>query len=353
MNRVKILIADNSPTYKKIFSHVFSFELKHVLINSVSNKEELLSRVRLNNYEILVLDTEIMLPNPAVVLQEIIQILPKAIILVTARPAKINEAFFADIAANGTASYLEKPIYDTYNDNITAIRTKVKEMLKNLSSVRKLKKITTTIQHVTTKEIAKIQNFKPELVAIASSTGGPKALERILSKMSPEFSLPILVVQHILPHFAGTLAENLNGKTKLNVKIAEDGEMIEGGNVYIAQSGTHMKLDANKRIGLDRSPQVNGIRPAADVLFESLSDVYNLKDVLTVVLTGMGTDGVRGLSLLKQKRNCICLTQSEKTCIVYGMPRAVVESGLSDMSVDLDDIAGKIESFDAKIKKKD
>ena len=110
----------------------------------------------------------------------------------------------------------------------------------------------------------------------------------------------------------------------------------------------HMKLDAENKIQLDDEPPINGIRPAADVLFESVAESFTESGVLAVILTGMGSDGKKGLAGLKEKQNCFCLAQSEETCVVYGMPRAAVESGLVDKILDLDKISSEIENLAAK-----
>ena len=106
-----------------------------------------------------------------------------------------------------------------------------------------------------------------------------------------------------------------------------------------------MKLAAKNMILLDKSPPINGVRPAADTLFESVADSYTGSGVLAVILTGMGHDGARGLACLKEKKNCFCLAQSEDTCVVYGMPRAAVEGGYADKVLDLDMISLEIENF--------
>ena len=187
--------------------------------------------------------------------------------------------------------------------------------------------------------------FQPGIVLLATSTGGPMALERILPKLSGDFPVPILVIQHMLPQFIETLASSLNVKSMLRVKVAESRETIAAGTVYIAPGGVHMKLSVKNRIYFDQSPPINGVRPSADILFESVAESFTGQGVLVVILTGMGRDGENGLAKLKEKQECFCLAQSEKTCVVYGMPRAVIESGYADMILDLEKIPEEIESL--------
>lgn len=183
------------------------------------------------------------------------------------------------------------------------------------------------------------------IVLIAASIGGPAALENILPKLKKDFPAPILIVQHMPAHFSEILAGTLGHKSELRVKVAENTETVEKGTVYIAPGGVHMKLDRKNRIYLDGSPPVNGICPAADALFASVADCFSGAGVLAVILTGMGNDGVKGLAELKKKQTCFCLAQSEKTCVVYGMPCAAAESGLADMILDLDEIPFAMQNF--------
>jgi two-component system chemotaxis response regulator CheB len=148
------------------------------------------------------------------------------------------------------------------------------------------------------------------------------------------------------PSFIESLAQHLDNKSQLKVKVAEDHESVRAGTAYIAPGGVHTKLGSNYKIRLDDSPPLNGIRPAADVLFGSIAESFAELGVLVVILTGMGNDGEAGLTRLKEKLSCYCLAQSEKTCVVYGMPRAVAEAGLADAIVDLDKIPAEIESLD-------
>ena len=187
--------------------------------------------------------------------------------------------------------------------------------------------------------------FQPGIVLFAASTGGPIALESIIPKLIRDFPVPVLVVQHMLRQFTEALANNLNQKSMLKVKVAENRETVEAGTVYIAPGGKHMKLNSKNRIYFDESPPINGVRPAADILFESIAESFTGQGVLVVILTGMGRDGEKGLARLKEKQDCICIAQSEETCVVYGMPRAAVESGYADMVLDLDKIPHEIHSL--------
>lgn len=179
--------------------------------------------------------------------------------------------------------------------------------------------------------------FKADIVAIASSTGGPEILSRIFSLLPADLGVPILLVQHMPKGMTRYFAENLDMRSELRVGVASDGQELLPSAVYVAPAGTHMTVSPkdglNRRfIRLTDDPPVNSVKPSADTLFRSVARSYD-RNILAVVLTGMGEDGKDGVRSLKEK-SCICLTQAAETCVVYGMPRVVVEAGLSDKQLD-------------------
>ncbi|MGI6114099.1 MAG: CheB methylesterase domain-containing protein [Mahellales bacterium] len=186
---------------------------------------------------------------------------------------------------------------------------------------------------------------KANFVLIASSTGGPRALDAIIPQLSPQLKAFILVIQHMPRGYTSGLAQSLNSKSKVSVQEAVDGCILRPGEVIIAPGGYHMGIAKNKRgqylVRLYDGQPVNGVKPSADILFEEVSRVCRSENILVVILTGMGNDGYRGILSLKEI-GCHCITQSEESCVVYGMPRRVEEAGLSDEILDLDRIAMRI-----------
>ena len=203
------------------------------------------------------------------------------------------------------------------------------------------------IEHKTTNvEIKKRFNGEIDLVLITSSTGGPIALEEICRHFPENFSKPVLIVQHMPADFTAVLAASFDKKFRASFSEGKTGDLIKNGQIIIAPGGQHMVIEEvfgkPPTIHLLQTPFVNGVRPSADVLFQSVANVYRGKNILVIVLTGMGNDGTRGVKVLKENCNCYCITQSERSCVVYGMPRCVFNEGLSDEVVDLNDIAYRI-----------
>jgi len=185
---------------------------------------------------------------------------------------------------------------------------------------------------------------KHRLVLIGVSTGGPNALASLIPKLPAAFPVPILIVQHMPPRFTASLAQHLDEASPLRVREASECALVRPGEVLIAPGGRHMTVarqpGGGLAIRLKDGPPVNSCRPAVDVLFNSVAEVFD-EAALAVILTGMGEDGAAGVARLKQGR-CHALVQDEASCVVYGMPRAVVERGLADEALGLEELAARI-----------
>lgn len=191
--------------------------------------------------------------------------------------------------------------------------------------------------------IAATRTGQIEIVGIGVSTGGPNALNEVIPKLPANFNLPVLLVQHMPPVFTTQLANRLNEKSKVKVVEAQEGMKIEPGTVYLAPGDYHMEITVNgteRIISLNQKPPENSCRPAVDVLFRSISQVYGGRS-LAVIMTGMGQDGFKGIQELKAKGAAI-IAQNQETCVVWGMPKFVVESGLADRICPLNEIASAI-----------
>ncbi|EGM78186.1 chemotaxis response regulator [Rheinheimera sp. A13L] len=186
------------------------------------------------------------------------------------------------------------------------------------------------------------KNYK--LVAIGTSTGGPVALQQIITALPANFPLPIVLIQHMPAAFTGAFAARLNGLAKIEVKEAADNDILRPGVAYLAPGGKQMLVDGNEnqarlRVREDDSPRIT-FKPSVDITFGTAAKVFNDK-VLAIVLTGMGSDGREGARLLKQSGSRIW-AQDEASCVVYGMPQAVTAAGLTHLEVALSDVANRL-----------
>lgn len=183
-----------------------------------------------------------------------------------------------------------------------------------------------------------------ELVVIGISTGGPEALEAVVPRLSPALSVPVLIVQHMPAAFTFPLAMKLSGLSPLPVAEAQQGEKLVPGRVLIAPGGSHLEvlqLHGSRVASLSEKPPVNGCRPSVDMLLESIAATGRGSSTLVCMMTGMGADGLSGCRRIHAQGGSV-LTQSKETCTVYGMPRVIQEAGLAMESVDLSDVAARI-----------
>jgi two-component system, chemotaxis family, protein-glutamate methylesterase/glutaminase len=183
-----------------------------------------------------------------------------------------------------------------------------------------------------------------DLVVIGISTGGPQALKRLIPQLPADFPVPVLMVMHMPVGYTEMYAAKLNDLSELEVKEAAEGDEIKPGRVFLAQAGRHLsvKRESDGRVvtHLDARPFNTLHKPSVDVLFQSVAEVYGPR-VLGVVMTGMGSDGKQGSAWIKSQGGLV-FTEAESSCVVYGMPSSVMEAGLSDKSVALEDMARAI-----------
>ena len=347
MAEMRILVADESFVYRKIFKEASAGFDKEIIFTFAADGDEAYFHIKRAHFDMVIIDTAITGRGIFELLDEVLRGAPDTYVLVIARPSPEDKKLSGIALNNGASDFIIKPIYDSYNDNVEIIRKKLMETVLLLQKERRSKSGGDRVvgAQAGVNICDEEGNFSPELVIIAASTGGPSALESIFSNLREDFPVPILLIQHIPQHFSLTLSKNLDSKSQLTIKVAENREKITAGTVYMAPGDVHMTLDSKKKIYFDDSPPINGLKPAADVLFESVAESFQGSAILVIILTGMGSDGEKGLAMLKKKTNCVCIAQSERTCVVYGMPRAVAESGYADMVLDLDKIPGELESI--------
>ncbi|MGV3464086.1 MAG: protein-glutamate methylesterase/protein-glutamine glutaminase, partial [Heyndrickxia sp.] len=186
-----------------------------------------------------------------------------------------------------------------------------------------------------------------KLICIGISTGGPRALQTLLTGFPEDLEAPIIIVQHMPAGFTKSLANRLNTMSKIHVKEAEDGELIRKGTAYIAPGDFHLnvkQLGANIVISLNQAPPLNGHRPSVDTMFQSISQLSNY-DKIAVIMTGMGSDGAQGLIELKNNGNVKAIAESKNSCIVFGMPKAAIATNLVDEIEDLENMSKAIMKY--------
>ena len=261
----------------------------------------------------------------------------------------------------GAVDFIQKPS-GNISLNIMDIADDIRLKVKIASRVD-LKKLGFMEEHVNSRENAEKKQHIPtakapedirkkhfsnqKILAIASSTGGPRALEQVIPKLPGNLKVPVVVVQHMPAGFTASLAQRLDMQSQLKVCEAKDGDVLEPGIVYIAPGNYHMEIvqkNINGRtselVSLNQNPREQGVRPCANILFKSLVPLYG-QNILAVILTGMGADGADGAEEIKKAGGKV-IAEDERSCVVYGMPKAVVQRGLSDSVVALEKVSEEI-----------
>ncbi len=184
-----------------------------------------------------------------------------------------------------------------------------------------------------------------KLVALVCSTGGPKALQSVVPKLPKNLAAPMLIVQHMPAGFTDTMARRLDEISEISVKEAAEGDVLKNGVVYIAKGGTHLavkEVHGKVSIYFDDTPPIGGLKPCGNIMYSSICNLFCYDEIVCVVLTGMGADGTKGITELSGHKKLHVIAQDEKSSTVYGMPKAIYETGLTDVVCDLDEIAKEI-----------
>lgn len=191
----------------------------------------------------------------------------------------------------------------------------------------------------------KAANPKKKLVALACSTGGPKALQSVVPYLPKRLDAPVVIVQHMPAGFTQSMAKRLDEISEIPVKEAKEGDKLENGHVYIAPGGHHLEVkrmaDGSHVIRLNDMPPIGGLKPCANIMYDSLKD-SGYDEIVCVVLTGMGADGTNGILSLEKAKPIHVIAQDAKSCVVYGMPKAIAEAGAVDEVVPLNQVAKTI-----------
>jgi two-component system, chemotaxis family, protein-glutamate methylesterase/glutaminase len=370
--KIKVLVVDDTIVYRKAVSDILA-EMPGVEVVGVAHNGKIaLSRIQSLKPDLLTLDIEMPEMNGIEVLQYLQQHAPQiSAIMVSTLTSEGGDMTMRALEL-GAYDFILKPSATNINESKQQLRTLLTPLIKafqtgrtTVGSMQAGGRNTTASRNpgggpaplaggpaasAGTRPFAPTispgrRQGKSEIIAIGVSTGGPNALARMMPMLPGDLGVPIVIVQHMPPVFTKSLANSLNAKCALTVKEAQDGEPLRPNFVYIAPGGKQMKLVAstdgtNRLIRITSDPPENSCRPSADYLFRSVADYY-VGRTTAVIMTGMGSDGTKGLQVLKQK-GALIIGQNEESCVVYGMPKAPAELGLTDTVAPLDKIAAEI-----------
>ena len=373
---IRVLIADDSAFMRKVLSDLFNSQSDFQVVGTAVNGQDAIEKVKRFQPDVLTLDVIMPVMDGLNALAVIMEQCPLPVVMVSSTTQKgTNETIRA--LALGAVDFVSKAggaisKIDTIKDEILAkcrlaAKTHARKSFAASKPLVYSPKPTTiepttrrievkrrtglvlgqkpTINRVpsTTAPVKKIiPGTGKKLVVIGTSTGGPQALQTVITRLPKNLPCGVVVVQHMPAGFTKSLAERLNSISEIAVKEAEHDEIIRPGQVYIAPGDYHLRIapaGGERRIVLSQEPRVGNLRPTVNYMFDSAAQFG--RDLVSVIMTGMGSDGCEGMKKVKATGG-YSITQDEDSCVVYGMPKAVVDAGLADEIRPLNKIAEAI-----------
>lgn len=374
---IRVLVVDDSSFFRRRLTEILAGDMDITVIGTANNGKEAVEKAMELKPDVITMDVEMPVMDGIQAVREILK-QQRVPILMFSSLTHAGAKATLDALDAGAVDFLPKKFEDIARDKgeaIEVLRQRVKAVARRRLFVRPspapatpaaVSTGRTTPAPLARTPLARAEllrsperadsgeslperPFKPsgkhyKLLAIGTSTGGPVALQTIITALPANFPLPIVLVQHMPAAFTGAFATRLNSLAKIEVREAVDGDLLKPGVAYLAPGGKQMLVEgtdtqAKLRIKDDDSPRIT-FKPSVDITFGTAAKVFSDK-VLAIVLTGMGSDGRDGCRLLKQFGSKIW-AQDEASCVVYGMPQAVTSAGLTDVEVSLSDVASKV-----------
>lgn len=353
---VKVLVVDDSGFFRRRVSEILSSDPNIQVIGTATNGREAIDQALALKPDVITMDYEMPMMDGITAVRQIMQRCPTPVLMfssLTHEGARVT----LDALDAGAVDFLPKNFEDI-SRNPAKVKQLLCEKINTISrsnrrygstpSVTSSAAPTRSVSAPTGLTTATPRAAAPapaapaprrksyRLVAIGTSTGGPVALQRVLTQLPANFPAPIVLIQHMPAAFTKAFAERLDKLCKIRVKEAEDGDLLRPGLALLAPGGKQMMVDGRGAVRILPGDERLHYRPCVDVTFGSAAKAFSDK-VLAVVLTGMGADGREGARMLKQSGSQVW-TQDEASCVIYGMPMAVVKANLSDAVYDLDEI---------------
>ncbi len=372
---IRVLVVDDSSFFRRRLTEIIAADPEMVVAGTANNGREAIEKAAELKPDVITMDVEMPVMDGIQAVREILKVQRTPILMFSSLTHNGAKATLDALEA-GATDFLPKKFEDIARDKADAIdllRQRIKAVAKRRTSAKPATvaapvtatrptaapiartpasraELLRTVERLDTPDSVerpfKVSGKQYKVVAIGTSTGGPVALQTIITALPAAFPLPILLVQHMPAAFTGAFAARLNTLAKIEVKEAADGDVLRPGVAYLAPGGKQMLLEGSDahckiRIKEDDSPRIT-FKPSVDITFGSAAKVFQDK-VLAVVLTGMGSDGRDGSRLLKQFGSRIW-AQDEASSVVYGMPQAITVAGLTDVEVSLADVATKLQA---------
>jgi two-component system chemotaxis response regulator CheB len=339
---ISVLVAEDSPTARALIVEILRGDPEIQVVGEARDGAEAVALAQALRPQVITMDIRMPRLDGFQATKEIMITAPTPIVIVTASDqARDVEVAMHSLRA-GAVAVLHKPpgLGSSHFEQAAGDLIATVKAMSQVKVVRHWRPRPETLEAPAQKPVRPPPGVRGQVVAIATSTGGPAALARVLADLPGDFPAPILVVQHITAGFTEGLADWLDSVCDLRVKVAEPGEALATSTVYLAPDNHHLGVAGRAAIAVAGAPPVGGFRPSGTYLFESVARSFGGAAV-AVILTGMGEDGVQGLRAVRRAGGRV-IAQDEKTSVVFGMPGAAVAAGLADQVLPLDAIAARL-----------
>lgn len=343
---IRVLIVDDSALIRTVIRDILELDGEIKVVGIARNGKEALEKIPILKPDVITLDVEMPIMNGIMALEEIINKYDIPVIMLSSLTTEGANLTLKALEI-GAVDFISKPnnVFEIGNEYVK------KDLIEKVKVVAKSKYAKSYTAYSDYSKVQKkpitaskfSDNSYKNIVAIGTSTGGPRALQQIIPKMPSTINATLLVVQHMPKGFTKSLANRLNTLSEIEVKEGEDGEALKRGFCYIAPGDFHMSIvqeNSIYKIKLDKNPPISGLRPNVDVLMESVSRITKLNKI-GVILTGMGSDGAIGIKEIK-KHNGYTIAEDKSTCVVFGMPKSAINSGSIDKVLPINKIADEI-----------
>jgi len=341
-NCVKVLVVDDSAFLRYTITKHLEADPEIIVVGSARDGLEALSKIPVLKPDVITLDVEMPRLDGLSALQRIMAEHPTPVVMLSSLTQRGTRTTIQALI-KGAVDFVAKPEASTEIKSVVEsltlkIKTAAKVNVSQRSAVALPPRPDLKANSVGQDKLGlrPLQPGEPVIV-IGASTGGPRALQQVLSDLPGNLHAAVMVVQHMPPGFTRSLAQRLNEASALTIQEAADGDRLACGLALLAPGDFHLRLKDHKQVILDQGPRRHHVRPAVDVTMESVAE-YHKAAVIGVILTGMGSDGAQGAGVIKAAGGKI-IAEDESTSIVYGMPRSVAEAGLADRILPLPQVA--------------